>query len=147
MWMVGKYPTNTYRKLFLWTKQIVFLLANKILKVQYVIICDLKSYFFHILQFGEGDSSLFTNFGTLWAILEIQSAKLVRISPGLTKYPPIIHTCRYTDQKSVYRHQWSHCENNLFKSSPAGCNLNSWNARYHLNNYLAYYIQFGCLHI
>ena len=83
--MVGKYPTNTYRKLFLWTKQIVFLLANKILKVQYVIICDLKLNFFHILQFGEGDSSIFTNFGTPWAILKIQSAKFVRISPGLTK--------------------------------------------------------------
>jgi hypothetical protein len=39
---VGKYPNNTYRKFFLWTKQIVFLLANKILKVQYDIICELK---------------------------------------------------------------------------------------------------------
>ena len=27
----------------------------------------------------------------------VLSARLVRISPGLTKYPPIIHTCRYTD--------------------------------------------------
>jgi hypothetical protein len=44
--------------------------------------------FFHILQLGEGVSSLFSNFGTTWAIFKIQSAELVRISPGLTKYPP-----------------------------------------------------------
>ena len=50
--------------------------------------------FFHILNFGEG---VYPNFGTAWAILEIQSAILVRISPDLTKYPSIIHTCRYTD--------------------------------------------------
>ena len=49
-------------------------------------------FFFHILQIVEGVSS----FETAWAIFEIQSAKLVRISPGLTKYPSIIHTCRYT---------------------------------------------------
>ena len=53
--------------------------------------------FFHISQLGDVVSSLFSNFGTVWAIFKIQSAKLVKISPGLTKYPPIIHTCRYTD--------------------------------------------------
>ena len=55
-------------------------------------------WFFYMLQHGEGVSSLFSNFGTAWAIFKIQSAKLVRISPGITKYPPIIHTkSRYTD--------------------------------------------------
>jgi hypothetical protein len=54
-------------------------------KDQYIIICDLKMCFFHILQLEEGVSSLFSNFGTVWAIFKIQSDKLVRISPGLTK--------------------------------------------------------------
>ena len=53
--------------------------------------------FFHILRLGAGVYSLLSNFGTSWAIFKIQSAKLVRISTGLTKYPPRIHTCRYTD--------------------------------------------------
>ena len=81
--MLGKYTTNTYRKLFLRTKQIVFL-----------------SYF---TIWGTLFSSIFSNFGTNWAILKIQSAKLVRISPGLTKYPllsipvGIPTKSRYTD--------------------------------------------------
>jgi hypothetical protein len=58
---------------------------------QNVIFCDLKMCFFPILQLEEGVSSLFSNFGTTWAIFKIQIAKLVRILTGLT-----IHTCRYT---------------------------------------------------
>ena len=49
----------------------------------------------------EGVFPLFSNFGTVSAILKIQSTKRVRISPGLTKYTPIIHICRYTDQKTL----------------------------------------------
>ena len=54
--------TYTYRKLFWWTKLIVFQWTNKPPKDQYVI-SDLKLYFIHILQFGEGVSTLFSNFG------------------------------------------------------------------------------------
>ena len=39
---------------------------------------------FIFYNLGKGVSSLFSNFGTAWAIFKIQSAKLVRISP---KYP------------------------------------------------------------
>ena len=61
-------------------------------------------FFFHILQIVEGVSS----FGTAWAIFEIQSAKLVRISPGLTKYPPIIHTSGHTAYNDNYLNSsWS----------------------------------------
>jgi hypothetical protein len=63
--------------------------------------------FFHILQLGEEVSSLFSNFGIAWTIIKIQSAKLVRISQGVTKYPPIIHTCRYTD--TTGHTEYEHC--------------------------------------
>ena len=61
------------------------------------MICDPEMCFFHFLQLWERISSLSSNFGTTSAIFEILGAKLVRIAPGLTKCPHIIHTCRYTD--------------------------------------------------
>ena len=50
-----------------------------------VIKFNLKSYI-----------SLFSNFGIPGAILKIQNVKMIRISPGLTNYPPIMDSCQYT---------------------------------------------------
>ena len=49
------------------------------------------SFLFYNL--GKQVFSLFSNFGTAQAILTIQNAELLRISPGLIKYTHIIHTC------------------------------------------------------
>ena len=101
---MGRIPYLYLQKKFLMNKAICILIGKWALKkINIVIICNLKLCFFHILKLWERVSSVFSNFGTAWAIFKIQSARLVRISPGLTKYPllsipvGIPTQSRYTD--------------------------------------------------
>ena len=85
MLIMGRYPTHTHSKICRRTKPFVAQMVTKIKRRYYLKDCDLISYFCHILQLEEVVSTLFSNFWTVWEIIKIHNAKMVRISLGLTR--------------------------------------------------------------